>query len=458
MSLENRKDEVTQFHLKSVVLSRDDNNLSIDVTNCVTDFEIFENITNPYLTANLIFVDFQSVVQDYNFNGSEKVTIRFKHPANTSYDIIRIFYIDTIIRSEKATETVEQFVFHLVEDTDFESNLLNVNKSYTGKPSEIIKKIISEFIPKCKFTPFIDTKLEKESTTTIKVIVPNKDPMEAISWISLKSRTINGMPYFLYTTLGGGKRVYYTDLESLMKQTQLNLKNPYRYWQSGTHTDTPTANISSNDMQIINVNSKFSEDLYSKIKMGMVGSTHGYYDISNGQEIRVDFNINEVMDKLVQSGSITKKQKKYFYPEFAKFENEHYANFKSQKIFLKPSNRPYETGYSSVSSYMDEIEDGSYRNLVVGKSMLSYLEKNQIQITVPGRPYILGDANYTIGRLIEVHFMANREQRADNSNVNNGIDTKKSGLYLITATVHMFRVENYYIKMNLCKVKDIDDV
>ena len=45
----------------------------------ISDFEIYENITNPYLTANVVFVDQENIVQDMDIQGGEKLSLSFYH-------------------------------------------------------------------------------------------------------------------------------------------------------------------------------------------------------------------------------------------------------------------------------------------------------------------------------------------------------------------------------------------
>ena len=44
-------------YIKSIILESERIEESLDLRNSVTDFDIFENLNKPYLTASMIFVD-----------------------------------------------------------------------------------------------------------------------------------------------------------------------------------------------------------------------------------------------------------------------------------------------------------------------------------------------------------------------------------------------------------------
>lgn len=457
-TVESRRDENSPYILTSAILSNERNSLSVEVSRCVSDFDIYEDIERTYLTGRMSFIDYDGIVENIKFKGDEKIKLTIKKIGEDTFDIIKTFYIDTIVASDKPNERTEQFIFHLVEDVDYESNLKNINKSYKGKPSTIIQHIMREYIPKREFVPVIDRRLEEESNTNVKLIVPNMDPLEAISWVKNKSRTINGMPYYLFTSLCGGDNIYYADLGTLLNRPILNEKEPYRFWQSATQVDLTGSTLTSNDYQIKSYDSKYTEDLYSIVKQGHVGGTHGYYDLSNGRETKVTFKVKDAFKNLERAGILTENQSNFFYPQNASVDDTFLSDYESKKVFKNPSNRPYETGYSDVSSFVDELEEGSYQNLVVGNAIRDYIRKNKAKITVAGSPYIYGDGNYTVGNLIELQFMQNYEQTTESQSDKLPLDKKKSGIYLITKTVHMFKIENYFINMDVCKIKDLDDV
>ena len=85
-------------YIKSIILESERIEESLDLRNSVTDFDIFENLNKPYLTASMIFVDTSSIIEDIDILGGETVTIIIKSLKNDdTIPIIKKFYITKII-------------------------------------------------------------------------------------------------------------------------------------------------------------------------------------------------------------------------------------------------------------------------------------------------------------------------------------------------------------------------
>jgi len=447
---QNYRDEASGFLVKSAILSNERlNGYTVNVTSVMSDLEIYESIDKPFLTGKCLFVDFNSVLDTIKFSGDEKLKITIQKPGQYE-DIVKTFYIDSVITSARVNDSIETFIFHLVEDTDYLANLQNINKSYTGKPSEIIKNIISQYFPNKTFTPLIDLNLQNESNGTMKVIIPNLDPVESIMWIKKNCRTSEGMPYFLFTSLCGGDNIYFTDLGSLLKQVPINLINPFKNWQAGTQYD-----ISTNEFQIANYKTNNQDNLYSLIKDAHVGASHNFYDTIKGNSHTFDLDIEKEINDLYRRGVLSKAQRNHMYPEDSKINNQKTSSYVSQKSFTYPVTKSYENGFETISAYNEELNENAYRRKVIGLALSSFLEKNQMTVTVPGTTFLQNDDNYTVGNVASFQFMQHREQNEEGRNRQIPIDNKKSGYYLITRTVHVFKPENYYINMDICKLQDI---
>ena len=130
-------------YIKSIILESERIEDSLDIRNSVTDFDIFENLNKPYLTASMVFVDTSSVLEGVDILGGETVTFIIKSLKDEeTTEIIKKFYITKIVKSIHTSDGTEVDIIHLTEDIAYISNLFNINKSYTGKRSTIISKIL----------------------------------------------------------------------------------------------------------------------------------------------------------------------------------------------------------------------------------------------------------------------------------------------------------------------------
>jgi hypothetical protein len=451
---ENYRDEASPFYLTEATLSSErlPEGSSIDVSRVLTDLDIYEDITKPFLTGRCVISDFNNIMSAIELSGDETLKLTIQKPGNYP-PVKKTFFIDSVINSTKINDSVETYAVHLVEDVDYLANLENVNKSYQGKPSEIVKNIIAQYFPTKTFTPVIDINLEKESNNPMKVIIPNLNPVEAITWVKKNSRTQEGMPYFLFTALAGGDKIYYADLGSLLSQVPINLPTPFRNWQAGTQYD-----YSSNDFQIVSYKSQNTDNLYKLIRNGNVGATHSFYDTINGGGSKVDLDIEKIFEELDKNTVLSKAQKKWMYPEGSLIDKKRTSSYVSEKRFTYPVTKNYEDGFSSINGYNEEIDETAYRKKVIGSAISHFLEKNKMTVTVPGTIFLQNNennGNFTVGNVASFYFMKNVEQTTETAGREIPIDKKRSGYYLITKTVHMFRAENYFINMDICKLQNI---
>ena len=130
------------------------------------------------------------------------------------------------------------------------------------------------------------------------------------------------------------------------------------------------------------------------------------------------------------------------------------SEFSNLRSFGYPSIKPYESGFSNSKSFLGENVTEQYAKRLEALTILKYIEKNKMQITVPGEMFLNSpELATTIGNKIELQFL-NPDQNRQTSNIMNAIDFKKSGEYLITKAVHNISNEGYTLNLEVCKVAD----
>jgi hypothetical protein len=444
-------DNASPYRLNSAILTSEKlGDVKYDIRSCITDLNIYEDINKPFLTGKIIISDFNNVIHDMIFTGEETIKISFEKIGQNSQEIIKTFYLDHIIESKKINNnSVEIYAFHMVEDVEFESNLINVNKYYEGKPSEIIKNIILDYIPKRKFATINP---DEESQETLKVVIPNLNPIEAIIYVTKKAYSTDGLPYFLFSSFAGPDVIYYINLSTLLKQTQTNFGNPFTFWQSGVQKNHKegTANTEGtlvpNRYQILNYSERNNDDLRYLISEGFIGSSHRFVDVINGEEQKVDFSISKTLLRLSDLGVLTKNYPLYTYSPAAQVDKKFLSEIESKKIYNYPSTKPYELGFSNSTSMVEENNNGNYAQKVNSSAILNLLYKRKIQVTVKGINFIHDDINRAVGNLIEVEFLKLVEDKHE-------VDKRLSGKQLVTNVVHMFKPDDYTVNMDLCKLE-----
>ena len=98
----------SEYQISSAILSNSgrNDNTSFDIKNLISSFQIFEHIEKLYLTAEFNIVDNVNLIQGYDFQGGEKLTIDIvqAEERNDGLSIVKEFLIDRIEEITRADE------------------------------------------------------------------------------------------------------------------------------------------------------------------------------------------------------------------------------------------------------------------------------------------------------------------------------------------------------------------
>ena len=93
-------EQQSEYQLVSAILSNSERNAGFDleIKNIISSFQIFEHIEKPYLTAQFVVVDTADLIQDYDFQGAEKITIEIiqAEEQNEGTQITKEFLVPSI--------------------------------------------------------------------------------------------------------------------------------------------------------------------------------------------------------------------------------------------------------------------------------------------------------------------------------------------------------------------------
>ncbi len=426
-------------YIKSIILESERIEESLDLRNSVTDFDIFENLNKPYLTASMIFVDTSSIIEDIDILGGETVTIIIKSLKNDdTIPIIKKFYITKIVKSVHTSDGTEVNVIHLTEDIAYISNLFNINKSYTGKRSTIISKILKNNFDR-------SLTVNGEDINSTKVIIPNLNPIESMLWLKNTASTVDGYPFYLYAKLVGDD-LEFSDLGTLLSESSINDEQPFVYSKLAKNDSLFENRIKS----ITNYQTGVSENLFDLIRMALIGSKQQYIDILTNKTNSYNFDIQkDLLSKLRQKDVISTDQKRLPFTEDFKIDDVSFNKLQSRTITQIGGAGAFRDSGETYLSYNEANTVGEYRLKTISRAMDQVIKKAPIQVIVEGNDFIDGDDNYSIGRNVELLF-----HKADQDKVEKGddIDLKKSGKHLIFATRHMFKKEKYDLSLSCVKI------
>lgn len=439
------KDGGSPFIIEECFLSSSRLITRIEIKSLIADFVIYEHIEKPYLTGKISITDFDGLFQDIAFGGDEFIDLVLKRPGNQNTLSLR-FHLDRIMAASKSNEKVETFFFHMVSESEYNSNASNVNKYYTGLPGKIIQDIVKEYTNLDVST----NNNQLDASLPLKVIIPNMSPLDAASWIKKRAITNEGMPFFLFQPLKG-KDLIYTDLGTLLKQDVINPDTPFADWQAAA--EIPGV---ANTQQILNANFNNSENLYDYIRDGFVGANYDYYDTQIGSYKQIKLSIRDIFNKLKLSNTLEQSVLKYVYPFDSKIDDTFLSDKVSRSIASYPSSGSYNQGFSRYATYTEEENHETYARRVSGIAIRNILLKSSMTVTVKGTDFLDNEENYGVGRLIRFLYARNQENLPTDAQA--ALDLRKSGDYLIMAASHSFtkNPDTYNATLYCTKLQSID--
>ena len=419
----------------------------VNITAGVSNIDIYEHLDKAYLTGAIAFRDDRDIIASMDIGGGEKVEIVLQSTRDDSKPVFKTFYLDKIVASSKLGDNAEFFVLHLIEDIGYISNLKNINKRFSDNPSNIIKDISEDNLDKTVESSGIGQK-------TMDVIVPNLNPIEAMSWIKNMTCTSDGYPFYLTSTLVDD-HLSFVDLKTVLSAPVMNKDIPFTYGQA-TMSAGGSPNLTAHRRVIKDYNFNSAEDLFTLIKKGLIGAEYRYIDVTakstawtmiddNAENHykfnKFTFNAQDVVDLL-------EDQESPYYSDKYKVDNKSFHEFKSRSITQIGSTQAYENG----SSINQSVDHANYKLNIINRSIDQLMKKNPLTLAVNGVDFLDGDAHKTVGRKIAVRFMRNTAPE----DTDYYFDNKKSGDYLIFSAKHSFDRDTYLVSLSCLKLSNGD--
>lgn len=435
----------------------------IEIASMIVDIDIYEHLDKPYLTGVMSVLDNIDLFGSLNINGATKINMKLRLNVAeaeeggkkfTPLPVERTFYIDSIMSSMKYQEKGEVQVIHLIEDHAYKSNQMNVNKAYAGTSTRMITRLMTK----------LDSERMVFSTEkddgTMKVIIPNLSPIDAMIWIKNRSVTAEGYPMYLFTTLSGLKTLNFLDLKTMLESEVMNPKQAFTFSSANVSVKKDgEQNFSVPQRRVIlNYEYKNTEDLYSLMSKGlMLPTTIKYINTANFNNGRKDlsFDPKDALDRL--DPEVIKGV-----PNYDPYLKDSYidqilkdnvktstAQVISSDAFLglNDSTLVQLNGYSEHGK---QGESGGYKNQMIARTLDALMKINPLVITVNGADFLSGTDSTTIGNKIRVKFPRN----VDNRESEFQFDPKKSGDYLIYSARHSFRGDSYTVNLTGMKLSN----
>lgn len=424
------------YLLESVIINSTRQTKPVDIVNLISDMEIFEHLYKPYLTGQIAFVDSFRLYDRLDIQGAETVTIKIKQ-TEVSPTIEKTFVIQNIITSRKTNEQTDLIMLHLIEDILFKSKLQNVNKCYRGNPASIITTVADEWLDKEVANLTSDIFQKK-----IKVVVPNKSPMETMEWMRDRATTANGFPVYLFSSFTTDRLVL-ADLKFMIDQKPINTRAPMIH---GMTEHDMEVGLNHKLVAIKDYSVSEADNMYDLIGRGLVGAKHTFIDTHTGEHKTHKFNVHADAFENVLTANQTEKRNSF--SENFKFDDMAIQDYESEVITKITESGAYDDATGRFKSYNEDNEASDHSKKIIADSLRHFLVKSPVSIRIDGAGFIENEAHYTTGNVVRILFNANRPTTDGSLK----LDLKKSGDYLIYGAKHAFAGARYQMHLKCAKL------
>ena len=466
--MEGNKDG-TQFVFSSVMYSAVRDSLKVELKDAVAEFNIFEDITKPYLTAMILIGDDTGIMDDIKVKGDETITLLIaKNPKLADPEpYFRLdFKVVSILREEKTADRAAVLSMNLISVHAYNNQVVKISKSYTGKLEEISKSILRNFleVEVSMEGKYYDNEQGSEQEP-IKVVIPYLSPLECVEWFTERATDRWGSPFFMWASIWG---------QNFSDTTTLRLGNFVTMITEGVtaldpNSDTATSagdfvysqvqtNLRSPDGYqgagriIKNIDFSNIENTLKMIREGAVGSTISNLDTYTGQDISKMFSIEQLLTSL-NGGE--REEGKFLRTVYDKQDQLRIGDLVKPTAYFSARQRSTVTSYgtySTVNSIHDAIDEGALLNKVRPLSIKSMLARNMLEITIDG--FGILEDRLSVGDVIRVRFATEDLDSRTLSSSN----LERSGFYLIQNCRHLFSRERHDAVLLISKVVDTDIV
>jgi len=219
-------------------------NESLDLTNMVMGFKLYESIFNKFVTGEVSIYDGLNLPKNFRMTGQEfiRIAIRQKEgideEAEEKFSIdktFRIYKLDNINRLDELTQT---YVFRICDPRMFYARRKRISQTLRGRYDQILQNALVD-VGKFKVSEF--DAWEKTVPENKQFICPNWTISQLIDYIVNNSQTSDSHGYkngmFFYQTLNGGFRFLSFD-------TMAGMEFPLKF------TMTPRNSVETSDENI----------------------------------------------------------------------------------------------------------------------------------------------------------------------------------------------------------------
>jgi hypothetical protein len=192
--MEIKAQKSTQFKINELVVVTKAG--KIDISSMYEEINIFDSMLVSIMSGNILIRDSVGLSGKLLFDGSESILIDISKFAGSDIASFKKAY-RIYKQSGRTTDKPgsEMYLLHFVSDELFYSDQYKVNQSYELKYSDIVKKILQDYL---KVSDNNLGGIYSPSSGVKDIVIPNLSPLDAIEWCSKRAVDVNRSPNFMF--------------------------------------------------------------------------------------------------------------------------------------------------------------------------------------------------------------------------------------------------------------------
>lgn len=366
--------------------------------------DIYENIFNPFLTADLSITDGASFIETYNISGNEDFEIEFigygyDQPLKYTFKIVELV-TNIPINNLRA----KQVILRLASKEFLVDCSTSISKSYNVGTKEIVTDIVKSFLKSNKSLFVEDVK------STPVMYIPYLSPFKALDFIRQRivSEKYKSSSFLFFEN---SKGFNFTTVEGIVEREVKN--NPQQFFQSESISENVKSGAASTDIDshhlFFNYTVQSSFNLVSTFKNGGLRTNVTQFDLTTKEYKSKSFFNNPSTSLFVDTTSNKN-------PLLTKKVFDEYSQNSNKPLFLP---------YSKYKDTTNPTSNFIYDTVAERLCFSSLFTQELTYIDIPGNSLInAGSVIY----LKVPRYNALQSKKDSNEMV--------SGYYLVTACKH----------------------
>ena len=410
---------LTEILLKSVSVER-----SIDITNMVDSFNLFENIFTNTLTGNMSIGDTGNLIANFPIVGHEEIHITMGTP-NIERVQTKKFRIYKITDVNTPTLGMRRYNIHLLSDEFFTNLKSAVSRSFPkSTTSTIVEKIFRTDLESEKIFDI------EETQNVYDIVIPNWKPFDAMNWLAKRSMAEHrdGANYMFYETRDG---FHFRSLESLVEEDSVG---SYMRRPSNTTDDNPDEEQYRNVNRIEIVN---SFDMVANIPNGMYANRLVIHDMINRKTETLDYDYSKEYSKM-EHVEENKKNNNWRLSDTQNMDGQ------GSSMMVHESADALTTSPLSKQTLVSRFDDtNTYYEKTLQNRISQMQQINNIKLNIT----ISGDTTRKVGDVLDL-VLPSVEPLTDGSVP---MDKMYNGRYLVTGLRHKIDNASHLMVMEVVK-------